>query len=116
VKLVRPVALSMAATHLHGGRDVVMPQYLGELREIERFEAVAHDNGAVFCEIVLMDGKQRSLQRFYRRGDNGELAWHQQVQQIVERNGGQALLAGMHDQLAPPRACGTAPCHRPAQH
>jgi hypothetical protein len=72
---------------------------LGRLSEIGRFETVAHDSGAVFCEIVLMDAKQRSLERFYRRGDDGELPWHRQVQEIVERNGGPALLAGMHDQL-----------------
>jgi predicted kinase len=98
-EIVRPVALSMAAAHLRGGRDVVMPQYLGRLSEIERFEAVAHDSGAVFCEVVLMDAKQRCLERFNRRGEAGELPWHRQVQQIVERNGGQALLADMHDQL-----------------
>src|SRR6516165_7502307 len=55
--IARPLALSMAGTHLRGGRDVVMPQYLGELAEIERFEAVAHDSGGAFCEVVLMDTK-----------------------------------------------------------
>ncbi len=98
--IVRPLALVMAGTHLRGGREVVMPQYLGRLSEIERFEAVAHDSGAAFCEIVLMDTKEQSLERFYRRGDNGEAAWHQYVQEIVERGGGQALLARMYDQLA----------------
>jgi hypothetical protein len=98
-EIVRPIGLSMAATHLRGGRDVVMPQCLCRLSEIERFEKVAHDSGAVFCEVMLMDTKQRSLERFNRRGENGELPWHQQVQEIVERGGGQALLARMHDQL-----------------
>jgi predicted kinase len=98
-EIVRPVALSMAAAHLRGGRDVVMPQCLCRLSEIARFEAVALDSGAVFCEIVLMDTKQRSVERFNRRGDDSELPWHRQVQEIVEHNGGQALLADMHDQL-----------------
>jgi len=93
------VALSMAGTYLRGGRDVVMPQYLSRVSEIERFEAVARDSGAVFCEVVLTDFKQRSLERFSRRGENRELPWHRYVQEIVERNGGQALLADMHDQL-----------------
>jgi predicted kinase len=97
--IVRPVALAMAGAHLRRGRDVVMPQYLGRLSEIERFEAVAQDSGAVFVEVVLMDDKQRSVERFNRRGDNSEFPWHRQVQEIVERNGGQALLAGMYDQL-----------------
>jgi predicted ABC-type ATPase len=97
--IVRPVALSMAGAHLRGGRDVVLPQYLGRVSEIERFETVARDGGAVFCEVVLMDSRQRSLERFSRRGGNGELSWHRYVQEIVERNGGQALLAEMHDRL-----------------
>ena len=95
----RPIALSMAATHLRGGRDVVLPQFLGRVSEIERFEMVAHDSGAAFCEVVLMDAKERSVERFNRRGENGELPWHRQVQQIVERGGGLSFLARMHDQL-----------------
>src|SRR2546425_2482959 len=55
-EIVRPLALVMAGTHLRGGREVVMPQYLGRLSEIERFEAVAHGSDAAFCEIVLMAG------------------------------------------------------------
>jgi len=98
-EIVRPVALSMASAHLRGGRDVVMPQFLARLSEIARFEGVAQDSGAVFCEIVLMDTKQRSLERFNRRGENSELPWHRQVQEIVEHNGGQVFLADMHDQL-----------------
>ncbi|GLY64999.1 hypothetical protein Atai01_16180 [Amycolatopsis taiwanensis] len=98
-EIVRPLALSMAAAHLGGGRDVVMPQYLGRVGEIERFEAVARDHGAVFCEVVLMDSKQGSLERFARRGEDDELPWHRQVQEIVARKGGPTLLAGMHDRL-----------------
>lgn len=98
-EIVRPVAVSMAAAHLRGGRDVVMPQFLGRLSEIERFEAVAHDSGAVFCEVVLMDAKQRSIERFDRRGQDGQLLWHRQVQQIVENLGGPVFLADMYDQL-----------------
>lgn len=102
-EIVRPLALGMAGTHLRGGRDVVMPQYLGRLSEIERFEAATHDAGAAFCEIVLMDTKENALERFGRRGDDGddedEAAWHHYVQELVERGGGQALLARMYDQL-----------------
>lgn len=97
--IVRPLALAMAGAHLSGGRDVVMPQYLGRLGEIERFEAVAHDSGAEFREIVLMDAKERALERFDRRGQDDDLPWHRQVRDIVERSGGRTLLAEMHDQL-----------------
>lgn len=98
-EIVRPVALSMAAAHLRGGRDVVMPQFLARLSEVERFEAVARDNGAVFCEVVLMDDKQPSIERFDRRGQDGQLPWHGQVRQIVEDLGGPVFLAAMYDQL-----------------
>jgi len=97
--IVRPLALDMAASHLGHGRDVVLPQYLGRVGEIERFEAVAHRCGAEFREIVLMDTKQRSLERFDRRGEDDDHPWHDQVRDIVEREGGHALLARMHDQL-----------------
>lgn len=98
-EIVRPVAMSMAAAHLDGGRDVVMPQYLGRLSEIERFEAVARDHGAVFREVVLMDSKQGSLDRFAHRGEDDELPWHRQVREIVTRQGGPSLLAVLHDRL-----------------
>jgi predicted kinase len=98
-QLVRPLALAMAATHLGSGYDVVLPQYLGQLTEIERFAAVAHDGGAAFCEIALMDTRGRSLERFNKRGDDDELPWHRHVQEMVAGNGGLSLLADMYDQL-----------------
>jgi hypothetical protein len=76
-----------------------MPQYLGRTGEIDGFAAAARAAGAEFREIVLLDGRQESVDRFARRGADGELPWHHQVQDIVERNGGAELLARMHDQL-----------------
>lgn len=98
-EIVRPLALSMARTHLLAGYDVVMPQYLGRLSEIEKFEAVARDVGAQFREVVLMDTKERSLRRFTDRGTAAELPWHGQVQELVESSGGLSLLGEMHDRL-----------------
>lgn len=97
--IVRPMARGMAASHLRGSRDVIMPQYLGDLSEIESFEAVAHEHGAAFREIVLLDTRDNSLGRFARRGDGEQRPWHGQVQRIVEETGGNALLTAMHDQL-----------------
>ena len=98
-EIVRPVALSMAAAHLRGGRDVVMPQVLCQLSEIALFEAAAHASGAAFCQVVLMDTKQQSLERCNRRGEDGAQIWHQQVQEIVDQMDGQTLVADIHDQL-----------------
>jgi predicted kinase len=98
-EIVRPLAKTMAEAHLRGGRDVIMPQYLGRAGEIDGFAAVAHAAGAEFREIALLDGRQESVDRFARRGADGELPWHRQVRDIVERSGGPELLARMHDQL-----------------
>ena len=35
-EIVRPLALSTTTTHLRGGRDVIMPQFLGRVGEVER--------------------------------------------------------------------------------
>ncbi|RKT82617.1 Predicted kinase [Saccharopolyspora antimicrobica] len=98
-EIVRPLALNMAGTHLSAGRDVVMPQFLARLSEIERFEAVAHENGAEFREIVLMDSKERSVERFARRGADDDLPWHGQIKAIVAEEGGTSFLSEMHDRL-----------------
>jgi predicted kinase len=97
--MARSIGLSMATTHLRSGHDVVLPQFTGRLNEIERFAAVAEESDALFCEILLMDTKERSVERFSQRSDAGETAWHRQVQEIVSRNGGDALLADFYDQL-----------------
>jgi hypothetical protein len=45
----------MTATHLDGGDDVVLPQYLTDVGEIAGFEELARRHGAGFREIVLLD-------------------------------------------------------------
>jgi predicted kinase len=99
-QLVRPLALGMAETHLCGGRDVIMPQYLGRVTEIERFAATATRAGAGFTEIVLMDTKQAALRRFAERGLDDEQPWHRYVTDHVRHHGGEGLLAQMYDDLA----------------
>ena len=91
------LGLAMAATHLAGGRDVVLPQFLGRLSEIERFEEVALANGAAFREVVLLADRPESLARFQRREDLTE--WDVHNRALVARLGGEAFLARMYDQL-----------------
>jgi predicted kinase len=98
-EIVRPIALNMARAQLGQGRDVIMPQYLGLVSEIEKFETVATDCGAQFREIVLMDTKERSLERFARRGEHDDSDWHQLIRKIVQDDGGVNMLARMYDQL-----------------
>lgn len=96
--ILRPVALAMAATHLAGGRDVVLPQYLARLKEIERFEDVARGHGARFREVVLLDDKAPSIARFDRRADDTPVNRH--TRSIVEQQGGADFLAAMYDRLS----------------
>jgi AAA domain len=98
-ELVRPLALSMARIHLDGGHDVVMPQYLGRLSEVELFVEVALAADVPFLEVVLMDNKPSSIRRFGQRGSGTESTWHQDVARVVERAGGDRHLAELHDQL-----------------
>jgi 8-oxo-dGTP pyrophosphatase MutT (NUDIX family)/predicted kinase len=83
-ELVRTMALSMAATHLGAGHDVLVPQYVGSVRQLERFAEVARDCRAAFVELVLMDSRQRSLERFMRRRASGTDPWHDQPTDVVE--------------------------------
>ncbi|SEJ16412.1 Predicted kinase [Arthrobacter sp. yr096] len=93
--LVRPIALTMAATHLAAGHRVIMPQFLDSDQEIGLFRNVARKSGAGFREVVLMDTQESSIERFYARGDNHD-PWHARVTAIVEQNGGPQLLKSMY--------------------
>jgi predicted kinase len=95
--LLRPVARAMAAAHLAGGRDVVLPQYLARLEEIEAFEAVARDQGADFVEVVLLDDRAASVERFDRRPE--DTPWETHNRRLVVEQGGPAFLADMYDRL-----------------
>lgn len=98
-RLTRSMALAMAATHLRAGHDVVLPQYLGRLSEIERFERIAAEADSRFIEIVLLDSKQASLERFAQRGAAPLPPVVRHLQDHVERGGGRQLIADMYDRL-----------------
>ena len=98
-EIVRPVAISMAFTHLTAGRDVIMPQFLDADDEIAGFRAIAEETGSGFREIVIMDTKERSVERFDGRGSGEEVPWHGQIKAIVEHGGGSHLLESMYDDL-----------------
>ena len=97
--IVRPLALAMVGAHIGGGRDVIMPQFLGRPSEIERFAATALAVGGEFREIVLMDSRENALDRFGDRGADDEQPWHRYIRDLVDGLGGRAHLAGMYDQF-----------------
>lgn len=95
--VLRPVALAMASAHLAGGRDVVVPQYLARMAEIERFQHAAQEQNANFREIVLLDEKAAAIARFHSREDDS--AWDRHNRRAVAAQGGPVYLAAMYDRL-----------------
>lgn len=97
--VLRPLALAMAAAHLRGGRDVVVPQFLSRIGEITAFEGVARAEGAAFHEIVLLDSREGAAERFDRRAAHDDDPWIQESRRFVAEGGGAALLGSMYDTL-----------------
>jgi predicted kinase len=95
--LARPLAKAMAAAYLTTGCDVVLPQYLGRLDEVESFERVAHEQGADFREVVLLDDRDAAVARFDARRD--DTVWNLHNRRVVADLGGDAFLASMYDRL-----------------
>lgn len=90
---------AMTATHLDGGRDVVLPQYLGTVGEIAAFEELARRHGAGFREVVLLDDRDAAIERFTRRAEGSDDAWIRHHQRLVEQGGGPDRLGTMYDDL-----------------
>lgn len=72
--LARRLALAAAREHLHGGRDVVVPQYVARAEFIAQLDSVAAETGAGFVEILLTDSKPNALARFHARAGDPQLA------------------------------------------
>jgi AAA domain len=96
-EVLRPVALAMAAAHLRGGRDVIVPQFRARIEEIEAFESVAREAGAGFREVVLLAAKDEAIARFGRRA--GDSDWEDHNRRLVAGLGGPAFLGALYDQL-----------------
>jgi predicted kinase len=90
---------AMAAAHLDAGRDVVMPQYSGDLEQILGFARLARRHEAAFREVVLLDDRERAIERFHRRARDTSDPWIRHHQELVERGGGPVVLGAMYDQL-----------------
>ena len=112
--VLRPVALAMASAHLAGGRDVVLPQFLSRPDEVAAVAEVARRQRAEFHEIVLLDQRTASLDRFEDRADDSEWGTHNRA--LVELYGGRTFLASLYDALReslPARPAATVVTSRP---
>jgi hypothetical protein len=89
----------MAATHLDGGHDVVLPQYLTDAGEIAAFEDLAGRHGATFREVVLLDEREAAIERFNRRARDSDDPWIRHHHRLIELGGGSTVLGAMYDNL-----------------
>ncbi|MEU8820470.1 ATP-binding protein [Actinoplanes sp. NPDC048796] len=90
---------AMAATHLTGGHDVILPQYAADLDRIAEFEQLAHRHGAGFREVVLLTDREAAIERFERRAQETGDPWIRHHHRLIERAGGAAALKAMYDNL-----------------
>lgn len=63
----REFALLLARAQLQQHEDVIVPQYLARPTFLLQLEQVAHDAGAVFQEVVLLDEREQARRRFKDR-------------------------------------------------
>ncbi|MFI6102203.1 AAA family ATPase [Lentzea sp. NPDC051213] len=92
VDLVRPLALTMAATHLSGGHDVVMPQLIARREQRDLFAEVARAAGAEYLEFVLLAPAGTAISRFHQRDHH--------IDHVVEKLGGAGLIERISEQFA----------------
>jgi predicted ABC-type ATPase len=97
-EVVRPLVLHMAASHLDGGRDVIVPQYLSATAEVAAFEQVASHGAASFVEVLLLDSRESAVQRFDAEPLAGD-ALRPIIKQVVEQAGGRGHLEVLYDDL-----------------
>lgn len=91
VNLVRPLAITMATTHLASGHDVVMPQLVTDRGQRDRFADAAASVGAEYREIVLLAPREVSISRFRERDHH--------IDHVVEAMGGATLIHRIYDHL-----------------
>lgn len=82
--LARAITLAAAHTHLAAGHDVVIPQFLAQPTFLEQVECLAHQLGADFHEIVLLDSKDNALRRFTQRPRSATDP-HQETHEMLDR-------------------------------
>lgn len=97
--LIRPAALALIGAYLQNGHDVVLPQLIVRLSELERFELAGRQAGATFVEIALMDDRAAAVGRFLRRGLGPEDPWNARVSRVVEADVGAQQLGVDYDAL-----------------
>lgn len=81
--LIRPAALGFIGGYLAESGDVVLPQLLSRIFELERFERVALAAGAGFVEVMLIDETYDADRRLRARAA-GSQGWANPVLHVSE--------------------------------
>jgi len=92
VNLVRPLAITMATTHLKSGNDVVMPQLITDRGQSAAFAQAAASVGAEYVEFVLLASPEATIDRYRQREHH--------IDQAVEDMGGVTVIRRIHEHLA----------------
>ena len=95
--MARAMALAAARIHLDGGRDVIVPQFLGRPDFLDQLAQAARESGAEFREFALLDSKENALRRFAARPTSAESAARAAHEFVHDP--GPAELARMYDRL-----------------
>jgi hypothetical protein len=87
----------MISTHLSGGHDVVMPQFLSDAGEVEEFHRLAERAGGRCIEVALM--ADVVVRRFGRRRTSASDPLSDVIGAVVAKAGGESYLLGLYEDL-----------------
>jgi predicted kinase len=97
--IARDLALAMARTHLRGGRDVIVPQFLARLDFVNALAALASELGVSLIEIALIVEPSQAALRFSHRTSNPSRPEDGDAATLLERHGGPGTLHDLQAQL-----------------
>lgn len=83
-RLIRPAALGLVRAYVAESGDVVLPQLLSRLSELERFERAALDAGAAFVEVMLTGDAYAATRRVRARAGRPG-SWERAVRDVGEK-------------------------------
>lgn len=97
--LTRRMALEMARVHLAGGRDVVVPQFLGRPDFVLELESLCASVGVPFVEVALVSSASEAASRFAARSRDPVTDAHRDAAALQERLGGPPEIPAMYARL-----------------
>lgn len=93
----RVLAIAMARTHLVGGYDVIVPQFLGRAAFIDELSVLALDVHATFVEVALVIDRDLARDAFDERSATPRHQAHRDAAALVERSHADDAVGEMFD-------------------